>query len=86
MKTAGDSSALERLGLAVLRSESHEARHLVLRNDDFFSSPFPETDVGNFVISFSFSHSKSKITPQRFSFGAISLADFSRIFATGTGL
>ena len=49
VETAGDASALQRLGWPVLGAHLHQARHLVLGHVDHFAAPLSLADVGHFV-------------------------------------
>mmetsp|Transcript_6152 Transcript_6152/g.15753 ORF Transcript_6152/g.15753 Transcript_6152/m.15753 type:complete len:443 (+) Transcript_6152:36-1364(+) len=49
VEAAGNSGTLERLGLAELRAEVHEARHLVLGEHDVLATEISEGNVGDFV-------------------------------------
>ena len=49
MEAAGDPGALEGLGGAVLLSEVHQARHLVLGQGELLPAPVSQGDVGDLV-------------------------------------
>lgn len=46
VKAAGDSGALQRLGLPVQLPHLHKAGHLILCDVDGLSPPFSQADVG----------------------------------------
>ena len=50
VQRAGDSRAGQRLGLAVLSTHRHEARHLVLREGDLLASEGGQPEVGNLEV------------------------------------
>jgi hypothetical protein len=51
VQAARDARAVQRLGLAELGTQGHQARHLGLGNGDLFAAPLGEAHILDFVIA-----------------------------------
>jgi len=65
VQRAGDAHALEGLGLAILRAQGHEARHLVLGDLELLAAPFGETEVRDFEIGEFFGHKREVLAVRK---------------------
>jgi len=72
METAGDASALQRLGWSVLGAHLHQARHLVLGHVDHFAAPLSLADVGHFVRKLGFGTHFYKLDLDSYCLGILS--------------